>query len=156
MLRISPHGTPIPPRVFVVTFDDGYENTYHYAWPVLKEFGIPATVFVATAYLDQVEPFPFDDWSAAGAEDVPRVCWQPLSTDQCREMIEDGLVEVGSHTHTHADFHNEPEKLRRKLQESLVVLRRGSACRKLRSHFRSGLQARISPSRRKRPACCAA
>src|SRR5690606_10670234 len=83
---------PLPSKVFVVTFDDGYENVYREAWPILKELGVPATVFVATAYLDSPRPFPSDDWSEAGSFRVPAECWRPLTTTQCGEMLDSGLV----------------------------------------------------------------
>ena len=105
-------GEPIPARVFVVTFDDGYENVYRHAWPILKELSVPATVFVVTSCLDADRPLPFDDWAAAGSAGVPATAWKPLSTAQCAEMIEHGLVEIGSHTHTHADFRGRPEAFR--------------------------------------------
>lgn len=35
----------------VITFDDGYRDFYDQAWPVLRELGLPATVFVPTAYI---------------------------------------------------------------------------------------------------------
>ena len=50
---------PFPPRTFAVTFDDGYASIHDYAWPILRELQIPATVFLATQYLDQ-DWFPFD------------------------------------------------------------------------------------------------
>src|SRR5436190_18450008 len=58
-------GEEVPPRTVVVTFDDGFENVRTRAWPVLRELGIPATVFVCTAYLDSAAPFPFDTWGLA-------------------------------------------------------------------------------------------
>lgn len=42
----------LPPRAVCITFDDGYRSTHDLALPVLKEFGLPATVFVSTGYLD--------------------------------------------------------------------------------------------------------
>jgi peptidoglycan/xylan/chitin deacetylase (PgdA/CDA1 family) len=51
---------PLPPRAVAVTFDDGFADTYRYAFPVLKRFGIPATIFPATGYLDSGEPFWFE------------------------------------------------------------------------------------------------
>jgi glycosyltransferase involved in cell wall biosynthesis/peptidoglycan/xylan/chitin deacetylase (PgdA/CDA1 family) len=116
-------GEPVPARTFVVTFDDGYDNVYHNAWPILKELSVPATVFLTTAYLDGDRPFAFDNWPAAGFGRVPATAWRPLSTAHCAEMIAGGLIEVGSHTHTHADLRSRPEMFRRDLARSLELLR---------------------------------
>ncbi|MCG8650532.1 MAG: polysaccharide deacetylase family protein, partial [Pirellulales bacterium] len=61
----------VPRNIFVVTFDDGYENNFTAAWPILKELNVPATIFISTAYLDSPHPFPFEDWSDAKAASVP-------------------------------------------------------------------------------------
>ncbi|MCB1928584.1 MAG: polysaccharide deacetylase family protein [Rhodocyclaceae bacterium] len=42
----------LPARAACVTFDDGYADNFTIALPILQEAGIPATCFVATAYLD--------------------------------------------------------------------------------------------------------
>jgi peptidoglycan/xylan/chitin deacetylase (PgdA/CDA1 family) len=42
----------LPARAVCITFDDGYRSIHDLAMPVLNEFGLPATVFVSTAYLD--------------------------------------------------------------------------------------------------------
>ncbi|MEX0701757.1 MAG: polysaccharide deacetylase family protein [Planctomycetales bacterium] len=116
-------GRPIAPRTFVVTFDDGYENNYTEAYPVLRELGVPATIFLATAYLDGRTPFPNDDWEAAGTAKAPLDSWRPLATWQCKEMLAGGLIDLGTHTHTHADFREQSERLYRELRFSLDVLR---------------------------------
>jgi peptidoglycan/xylan/chitin deacetylase (PgdA/CDA1 family) len=36
----------------VITLDDGYQNNYSVAFPILREFGLPATVFIATGFID--------------------------------------------------------------------------------------------------------
>jgi peptidoglycan/xylan/chitin deacetylase (PgdA/CDA1 family) len=41
---------PLPPRAVLVTFDDAYRDFADCAWPVMREHGLPATLFVATAY----------------------------------------------------------------------------------------------------------
>ncbi len=110
-------------KYFVVTFDDGHESVHKYAWPVLKELRIPATIFLATAYLDSDLPMPFDDWSAAGSKLVPAESWRALTTNQCREMAADGLIELGAHTHTHQNFCGRLGEFTRDIAASAEVLR---------------------------------
>lgn len=43
----------LPPRSVMVTFDDAYQDFATVAWPIMKRYGVPATVFVATAFPDQ-------------------------------------------------------------------------------------------------------
>ena len=45
----------LPPRPVVITFDDGYEDNYHNAFPILKEMEMPATFFVLTDVTDRSE-----------------------------------------------------------------------------------------------------
>jgi peptidoglycan/xylan/chitin deacetylase (PgdA/CDA1 family) len=42
----------LPPGAACITFDDGYRDNHDLALPLLREFGLPATVFVATGYLN--------------------------------------------------------------------------------------------------------
>jgi peptidoglycan/xylan/chitin deacetylase (PgdA/CDA1 family) len=116
-------GRPIPRQAFAVTFDDGYANVLTQALPVLHELSIPATVFLATAYLDRDEPFPFDDWSRAEALAAPGDHWRPLTTGECRTLLAGGLIDLGTHTHTHADFRNRPDALFQELEISTALLR---------------------------------
>jgi peptidoglycan/xylan/chitin deacetylase (PgdA/CDA1 family) len=121
--RLLDASTAAGPRAFAVTFDDGYEGVHRHAWPVLRELGVPATVFLATAYLDSPGPFPFDDWVSAGAEGVEPSSWRPLTAAQCDEMRAGGLIDLGSHTHTHQVFRDRPDDLHRDVAASLEVLK---------------------------------
>jgi peptidoglycan/xylan/chitin deacetylase (PgdA/CDA1 family) len=113
----------VPAGAFAVTFDDGHESNFTEAWPILRELGIPATIFLATKYLDAARPFPFDDWSAAGSERVPVGSWRPMSTAQCRELQSRGLVSLGAHTHSHERFLGRGDEFREDLAQCLAVLR---------------------------------
>ena len=42
----------LPPRAVAITFDDGFADNYHVAFPVLRRLRLDATVFIATDYLD--------------------------------------------------------------------------------------------------------
>lgn len=53
-------GTELPEHAVAVTFDDGFGDTYSQAFPVLREYSIPAMVFATTGYLDSGEPFWFE------------------------------------------------------------------------------------------------
>lgn len=53
-------GTELPPRAVAITFDDGFADTYKHAFPILHELGIPATVFIATGFIDSGQPFWFE------------------------------------------------------------------------------------------------
>ena len=44
---------PVPPRAVVLTFDDGYENFYEYAWPVLERYEFPSMVYLLSGLLGQ-------------------------------------------------------------------------------------------------------
>jgi len=46
-------GPPLPRRAVLITFDDAYRDFAEVAWPVLRRYGLPATLFVPTAYPDQ-------------------------------------------------------------------------------------------------------
>lgn len=56
-------GTNLPRDAVLVTFDDGYDDNYHQAFPILRELGVPATFFVATGHIDSGLPYAYD-WLA--------------------------------------------------------------------------------------------
>lgn len=79
---------PDPRPHVVVTFDDGTADFVDEALPVLQRHGVPATYYLATDFVDRQRPFPDDG--------------QPMTWQAAVEAMSSGLVDIGSHTHTHA------------------------------------------------------
>jgi peptidoglycan/xylan/chitin deacetylase (PgdA/CDA1 family) len=49
----------LPPRSVSITFDDGYANNLHLAYPLLRKYGLQATIFLSSSYIESGEFFPF-------------------------------------------------------------------------------------------------
>lgn len=113
----------VPSNVFGVTFDDGYQNNLVHALPILEELGVPATIYLATGFLDSDRPFPFDNWDGCRVPGVPAVSWKPLTTAECHQLASHPLIELGAHTHSHGAFVDDPQALAADLAINLRVLR---------------------------------
>jgi peptidoglycan/xylan/chitin deacetylase (PgdA/CDA1 family) len=70
----------IPSRAVVLTFDDGNIDNYTYAFPVLKKYGLPATIFLVVNDIGKPDK---------------------LNWDQIKEMQGSGLITFGSHSMSH-------------------------------------------------------
>jgi len=77
----------IPPRCAIITFDDGWATQYTVAWPILKKFGYPLTLFL---YTEGVR-----GGSLAGGGSI--------SWEQLADMRDNG-VDIEAHSATHQDL----------------------------------------------------
>ena len=50
-------GKPMPSNVACITFDDGYKDNYTFAYPILRKYNAPATIFLTTGYIGRSWPF---------------------------------------------------------------------------------------------------
>lgn len=93
----------IPPRTIVLTLDDGYKDNYTYAFPILKKYNFPATIFIIL--------------SEVGRPD--RLSWEEI-----KEMQGSGLITFGSHTISHAflDSVKADQELIKEISESKKIL----------------------------------
>ncbi|MBN8481978.1 MAG: polysaccharide deacetylase family protein [Xanthomonadales bacterium] len=53
-------GPALPPRAVIVSFDDGYDDNHRFAFPILRELGVPAMFFVSTGHVDSGLPYAYD------------------------------------------------------------------------------------------------
>jgi peptidoglycan/xylan/chitin deacetylase (PgdA/CDA1 family) len=96
---------PSKPTV-AVTFDDGFANFRHHALPLLQRYGIPATLFVVTRYVESTEPYPFDHWGQKNRARIPEIAWRPITWKEAAECLDSGLISLGSHSHNHFNARN--------------------------------------------------
>lgn len=89
------------PNPVMITFDDGYENNYTKAYPILKEFNFPAVIFIVNNFLD------------AGMF---------LKTHQIKEMSD--LIHFESHSITHSDLTTlDAQSLEKELTEPKALIK---------------------------------
>lgn len=50
----------LPSKPLLITFDDGYQDNYTHAWPVLKSRGLPAVIYITTGFIDTRNTFYWD------------------------------------------------------------------------------------------------
>ncbi|MCG9894267.1 MAG: polysaccharide deacetylase family protein, partial [Fimbriimonadaceae bacterium] len=105
-------GGPLPPRSVAITFADNYRGFLIHAWPILKERGIPVTLFVHTGHV-------------GSQKGRPKMTWEELRT-----LAADPLISVQSQTVSHppdltkltdeqlaAEFADSRDAIRRELGE---------------------------------------
>ncbi len=96
------HAQKMDRKTLAITFDDGYEDHFLNAYPILKQYGFPATIFLTVKYIDGY-------WKSEKAKNG-RI--KALSNDQIVEMHEGGLVQFGSHCYSHRNLLAADEKQR--------------------------------------------
>ncbi|MGE4383700.1 MAG: polysaccharide deacetylase family protein [Arcobacter sp.] len=83
----------IPEKSFVITFDDGYEDNYLNAFPILKKYNFKATIYL-------VPNQKTNHWEEKNTSVLSNL----LNEKQILEMQNSGLIEFGSHTLSHVNL----------------------------------------------------
>ncbi|MBO1927654.1 polysaccharide deacetylase family protein [Thiomicrorhabdus sp. 6S2-11] len=81
----------LPKHSVVLTFDDGYVNFYEHAFPILKKYGFPATVYMVSGLIDKQA-----EWLEKSG--LPLA---PLMNKQQLNDIKLAGITIGAHTHSH-------------------------------------------------------
>jgi peptidoglycan/xylan/chitin deacetylase (PgdA/CDA1 family) len=97
--------TALPQRAVVITIDDGYRSSYDIAYPILKKYGFPATLFVYSNFI--------------GSRDG-------LGWAHIKDMIRSGLVDIQPHSKSHLSLtrrliDESDEAYRRRVDEEIKI-----------------------------------
>ena len=84
----------LPKKPVMLTFDDGYQHLAEHAFPVLRQYGFSAAVFVVTGLIGRTNA-----WDEATGDSAMRL----LDADELRYWAGMG-IEFGAHSRTHADL----------------------------------------------------
>lgn len=87
-------GAGLAKKTVAITFDDGYLDNYSEAWPILRHYHFPATIFINTADLG-------GERVARGGHKLPL-----MSEREILELHASGLIDFGSHCHQHVKLVN--------------------------------------------------
>jgi peptidoglycan/xylan/chitin deacetylase (PgdA/CDA1 family) len=107
----------IPPKSVAITFDDGFEDNYLNAFPIIREYGYPATIFVIAGKIrTEKETYSREEGN------------RYLSLRQMQDMTRSGVT-IGSHGLTHRRLARiPPEEARREIFESREILEQSLGC----------------------------
>lgn len=83
----------IPKKSFVVTFDDGFEDNFLNAFPILKKYNFKATIYL-------VPNEKTNQWEVKNTSVLSNL----LNNEQILQMQNSGLIEFGSHTLSHVNL----------------------------------------------------
>jgi peptidoglycan/xylan/chitin deacetylase (PgdA/CDA1 family) len=90
---------PPASKTLAVTFDDGFASVFELAEPILTRLGLPGTVFVPTAFMDERQHLRWpgiEAWLGTPCEDELRC----MTWDELGQLTDRGW-EIGSHTSSH-------------------------------------------------------
>lgn len=99
LLDFIENGTELPPKPIMITFDDGNESVYEYAYPLLKKYDMKAIVSIIGKQTDF-----FSD-----ENHQKHINYSYLSWDELRELEESGIFEIQNHSY---DMHETPNSRR--------------------------------------------
>ncbi|MDO8601490.1 MAG: polysaccharide deacetylase family protein [bacterium] len=87
------HEGEVPKKTAVLTFDDSFEDVYLNAFPILKKYGFPASVFIATDFIGREQK-----------NESTGILFKTLDWPQIKEMHESGLIDFEPHTCNHQEL----------------------------------------------------
>ena len=96
----------LPPRAVVITVDDGHRSVMTEMWPVIREYGLPVTLFIYPSAISNAS--------------------YAMTWDQLALLNASGLIDIESHTYWHPNFNVER---RRRTQDDYRAFARTQFCK---------------------------
>jgi peptidoglycan/xylan/chitin deacetylase (PgdA/CDA1 family) len=84
------HQKTLPPNPILLTFDDGYENVFQDAYPILKKYDAKATLFITTAFVGGINA-----WDRGNDK---------ITTLEQLKKLDTAIFELGLHSHHHQNY----------------------------------------------------
>ena len=89
LIDYTEKGVPLPGNPIMITFDDGFESVYHYAYPLAEKYGLKFTVAI---YGKETERF-----SECNDHNI---LYSYMTRDEIKELSESGICEIANHTYS--------------------------------------------------------
>lgn len=123
-------------RYLVLTFDDGYEDYYYNAFPVLKEYNFPSIIYIVPGYIETEKVF----WWDRELGESRLMDWSMLI-----ELSKSGIVDLGSHTLNHMDLDKvKGDDLIAEIRDSKKMIEEKTGCKVIHFSYPRGIYDRVS------------
>ena len=89
------NGAELPENPILITFDDGYEDNYQHAYPILKKYGFTGTIFIITDFVGQKNYLTWDqikEMKANGMDFQSHTATHKPMTELTQDQLKDELV----------------------------------------------------------------
>jgi peptidoglycan/xylan/chitin deacetylase (PgdA/CDA1 family) len=111
ILDFVQNNTPLPEKPILITFDDGFQGVYEYAYPLLKKFNMKAVLSIIGKQTDRF----------SNPDEKQSVTYGHIPWDELREMQQSGVFEIGNHTYNlHGGSNADRFGIKKKFGESLA------------------------------------
>ncbi len=118
-LNLVRQNITFPQRTVLITFDDGFKSFFHRAWPILKDYGYSASLFIVTGKIGLM-----NDWESKNYLSL-------LNEKEITRLWREGL-ELGAHSHLHQNL---PKLNPKELAKEVISSRHPEGMPEVKLHY---------------------